>query len=74
MRQSARLYANVSTYGEPHNVSAMRLGDSGRAKPKSATFRMGTPIGCPFARSDSEAGFRRRFYIAMSTVEAVLER
>jgi hypothetical protein len=32
-----------------------------RAKPKSATLRMGIPRGCPSAISAAEAGWRRRF-------------
>lgn len=50
------------THGEPHKVSAIMAGERERAKPKSAIFNMGTPRGCPFAMSCSEAGFKSRFY------------
>ncbi len=58
-----RILKNVDqTYGDPQRVSAIIALGSERAKPKSATLRMGTPRGWPLASSSGGAGLRRRFY------------
>lgn len=48
-------------HGEPHNVSASIALGRERAKPKSATLSMGTPIGWPRLSSSSPTGLRSRF-------------
>ena len=49
------------TYGDPQRVSAIMALGNERAKPKSATLRIGTPKGCPRASSSGDAGLRSRF-------------
>ena len=53
----------TATHGDPQSVSAIMAWGSDRAKPKSATLSIGTPRGCPLAKSSGEAGFRSKFYV-----------
>ena len=53
---------NERTHGDPQSVSAIIALGKDRAKPKSATLRIGTPSGWPLCRSSSDAGFNSRFY------------
>ena len=61
MVKESRKVTRFGTYGEPQSVSAIMAGDKDLAKPKSATFRTGTPKGCPLSKSDCDAGFSKRF-------------
>ena len=59
-----RHHGKGTTHGDPHSVSAIMACGSDRAKPKSATLRIGTPSGWPLARSSGDAGLRSKFYLA----------
>jgi len=48
-------------YGEPQRVSAKEAVGNIRAKPKSATLRIGAPKRCPKAMSSGAAGCRSKF-------------
>ena len=58
------LWGGRGTYGEPQRVSAIMVVGRDRAKPKSATLRMGTPRGWPRDSSSGDAGVSSRFCVA----------